>query len=108
MLTRGTPSISFTPTFSAYAGVGGFLSGGVVFTVGNFTGNPHIISSNMLTGETYGFVGTGRILANVLLGASYSPAGNNGFINGSVGIGIGGGAFGGIQFQETFDSIRLW
>jgi len=103
ILTRGKdPGVYLTPTFNTYAGVGAFFSGGVELTISNYTGDPRKITASMVTGETNGGYATGGLLGDFSAGVTYSPATNvHGFLNVSVGIGIGGGAFIGYNYQNT-------
>jgi len=103
ILTRGKdPGVYLTPTFNTYAGIGAFFSGGVELTISNYTGDPRKITASMLIGETNGGYATGGLLGDFSGGVTYSPATNvHGFFNLSVGIGIGGGAFGGYNYQYT-------
>lgn len=103
ILTRGKDhGVYLTPTFNTYAGIGAFFSGGVELTISNYTGDPRKITASMLIGETNGGYATGGLLGDFSGGVTYSPATNvHGFFNLSVGIGIGGGAFGGYNYQYT-------
>src|SRR5690606_5346886 len=105
ILTRGKePGIYLTPTFNVNAGYGAFVSGGFEITTSFFTGNPHDITASMLQGETLGGMVTGGYLGSMSVGGSYSPtnrSGTEGFINGSVGVGLGYGLFIGGQYQYT-------
>jgi hypothetical protein len=112
ILTRGKePGIYYTPQVNANLGGGAFFSAGVEFTSSRFTGDPRNITASMMTGHTYGIMANGGYLADFSVGASFSPTDwskKEGFINGSGGIGVGVGAFGGAQYQYTIGSIPLW
>ncbi|HTO16568.1 MAG TPA: hypothetical protein VLZ83_12410 [Edaphocola sp.] len=112
ILIRGKePGIYYTPQVNVNLGAGAFFSAGVEFTSSYFTGDPRNITASMMTGHTYGIMANGGYLADVSLGASYSPTnsrGTQGFINRSAGIGVGVGAFGGAQYQYTIGVIPLW
>lgn len=56
-------------------------------------------------------IANGGYLADFSVGASFSPTDwskKEGFINGSAGIGVGVGAFGGAQYQYTIGAIPIW
>src|SRR5690606_18968387 len=50
VLTRGEAGIYYTPNINVRAGVGSYVSGGVNFSTGLFTGNPSNITASMLQG----------------------------------------------------------
>lgn len=110
--TRGKePGIYLTPTFNVNAGFGSFVSGGFEFTASYYTDNPKDITANMLQGHTFGGMATGGYLGSLSVGGFYSPtnrSGTEGFINGSVGVGLGYGLFIGGQYQYTPGYGPLW
>lgn len=110
ILTRGKePGVYLTPTFTVNAGIGATASGGFSFGVSTYTGDPRNITSSMLSGSSHGGMITGGFLGDISIGGSRSSTGNgNSFINGSIGIGIGFGAFGGYQYQYTPGAGKLW
>uniref|UniRef100_A0A0N4ZEB6 Ntox44 domain-containing protein n=1 Tax=Parastrongyloides trichosuri TaxID=131310 RepID=A0A0N4ZEB6_PARTI len=103
------PGVYLTPTFNVNAGYGAFVSGGFDFTASYYTGNPQDITASMLQGHTFGGMVTGGYLGSLSIGGSYSPTtSNTGFINGSVGFGLGYGVFIGGQYQYTPGYGSLW
>ena len=116
ILTRGEAGIYLTPYFSGRIGVGSYVSGGVNFSTGYFTGNPNNITASMLEGHTAGAVLSGVFIGKASVGGSYSFTDKRGigFINSEVGIGLGvgpaagAGGFGGIQYQYTPAYGTIW
>ena len=116
MLTRGEAGIYYTPNINVRAGIGSYVSGGLNFSTGLFTGNPSNITASMLQGSTAGVVLTGTYIGKASLGASYSFTDKSGigFINSEVGVGLGAGpgagagGFGGIQYQYTPGVGTIW
>src|SRR5690606_38135745 len=103
ILTRGRePGVYLTPTFTINAVIGATVSGGFSFGASTFTGDPRNITSSMLIGNSHGGMVTGGFLGDISISGSYSNTNDgHGFINGSIGVGVGFGAIGGYQYQYT-------
>ncbi|PJR04317.1 hypothetical protein CDL10_07055 [Avrilella dinanensis] len=118
VLTRGEAGIYYTPNINVRAGVGSYVSGGLNFSTGLFTGNPSNITASMLQGHTAGVVLTGAYIGEASVGVSYSPTreASQGFINMNVGVGLGAGPAGGAggffgaqyQYTPAYGTIWKW
>ncbi|HTO16377.1 MAG TPA: hypothetical protein VLZ83_11435 [Edaphocola sp.] len=109
VLTRGKePGIYLTPTFVVNSGMGAYVSGGISTSVGNYSGNPRDITSNMLTGETIGGVVSGGVLGYFSGNYSYAEIGSYGFHTFGIGVAFGAGGYAGAQYQNTPGVMSIW